>query len=316
MSGRILVTGGAGCIGSELAGKLVARGECVTVLDNLSSGKREHIEELLGAPGFRFVEGDLLDRGAVDEAVAGVNLVYHLAANPDVKFIPGDPTDRDLKQNMIGTYVLLESMQLHGLRRLAFASTSAVYGISQVLPIPESAPLRPISLYGATKAGCEAMISAYHHLFAMDCWIFRFANIVGARVRARGKTVISDFIEKLRLDPSRLEILGDGNQAKSYLLASECVDAMLHATAAAPTGLHVFNLGCTDGLSVRRIADLVALRMGVAGVEYRFTGGEGGWPGDVPRFVLDTRAINDLGWKAGRTSEQAVRHAIEAILST
>jgi UDP-glucose 4-epimerase len=315
MKNRALVTGGAGCIGSDLVGRLLEREDAVTVLDNLSSGKREHLEPFLGRPDFRFLEGDLLDPDAVAEAASGADIVYHLAANPDVKYNPGDPTDKDLKQNTICTYHVLECMRRRGVRRLAFASTSAVYGPSERQPIPEDQPCRPISLYGATKLGCEGMICAFQSLFDMDCWIFRFANIVGPKVRKVGRTVIGDFVAKLRRDPSRLQILGNGQQAKSYLLSEECVDAMLFAVERAPSGLHVFNLGCDDNLNVRRIADLVAQALGLRDVKYEFTGGEGGWPGDVPRFVLDVSAINRLGWRARHTSEQAVALAIRSTLA-
>ncbi len=313
MSRRALVTGGAGCIGSDLAAALLGRGEPVTVLDNLSSGKREHIGDLPHRPGFRFIEGDLLDEAALDAALDGVDMVYHLAANPDVKFVPGEPTDKDLRQNTLATYQVLEAMRRRGIRRLAFASTSAVYGISARQPIPEEQPCHPISLYGATKLSCEAMIGAFQHLFAMDCWIFRFANVVGPKVRKRGRTVIGDFIHNLRRDPTRLRVLGDGRQAKSYLLAEECVEAMLFAVGRAPGGL--FNLGCEDSLSVARIAAMVTAAMGLRGVALEFTGGEGGWPGDVPRFRLDVTAINRLGWRARYNSEEAVALAIEACLA-
>jgi UDP-glucose 4-epimerase len=314
MKGRILVTGGAGCIGSDLAAALLNRGCRVTVLDNLSSGKREHMADVESRPGFQFVEGDLLDPATLDAAMAGVEMVYHLAANPDVKFVAGDATDKDLRQNTLCTYNVLESMRRNGVRRLAFSSTSAIYGVCERQPIAEDQAPHPISLYGATKLSCEAMIGAFQHLFDMDCWIFRFANVVGAKVRKRGGTVIGDFIDKLRCDPTRLQILGNGRQAKSYLLAEECVAAMLFAVDHAPRGLHIFNLGGHDSLSVTRIAEMVADAMGLGGVEYECTGGEGGWPGDVPRFRLDVTAINRLGWSARYSSEEAVALAIEASL--
>jgi UDP-glucose 4-epimerase len=315
MQDRVLVTGGAGCIGSDLVQRCIERGCHVTVLDNLSSGKREHIEELLGHPNFRFVEGDLLDRAALDSVMSRVTMVYHLAANPDVKFTPGDPTDKDLNQNTICTYNVLETMRRHGVRRLAFASTSAIYGVSERQPIPEDAPARPISMYGATKLSCEAMIRAFQHLFEMDCWIFRFANVVGPKVRRTGRTVIGDFIARLNEDPTRLRILGNGLQAKSYLLSEECVDAMMFAVHRAPRGFHVFNLGCHDSLPVNRIARMVVEAMDLRDVKFEYSGGEGGWPGDVPRFILDVTAINRLGWHARHTSEEAVALAIACTLA-
>jgi UDP-glucose 4-epimerase len=315
MGQRILVTGGAGCIGSDLATALLAGGHEVLVLDNLSSGKTEHIEPLRVNPSFHFIHGDLLDFDKVQQTVRGVDMVYHLAANPDVKFSRGEPTYKDLKQNIICTYHVLESMRRENVKRLVFSSTSAVYGISEIQPIPENSPTRPISLYGATKLGCEGMISAFQHLFGMDCWIFRFANIIGSKVRKSGRTVIGDFIDKLRRDPARLEILGDGRQAKSYLLSDECIEAMLFAVDHAPQGLQIFNLGCADNLSVRRIADMVTAAMGLQNVRYEFTGGEGGWLGDVPRFLLDVTAINRLGWRAQHKSEEAIALAIRSTLA-
>ncbi len=313
---KALVTGGAGCIGSDLAEALLARGDEVVVADDLSSGKIEHIAPLRDHPKFHFREGDLRDFEFTLSSIEGADIVYHLAANPDVKFVEGDPTDKDMQQNLLVTYNVLEAMRRAGVNKLAFSSTSAVYGISPLQPIPESAFFpAPISLYGATKLGCEALISAFQNLFAFKCWVFRFANIVGPKVRKRGRTVIGDFIARLQENPRRLKILGDGRQAKSYLLSEECVEAMLFAIEQAPEELNVYNLGCDDSLPVTRIADLVVEAMGLSGVEYEFTGGEGGWPGDVPRFLLDVTKINRLGWKARRTSEQAVRIAIESVLA-
>jgi UDP-glucose 4-epimerase len=314
MAERVLITGGAGCIGSELAQRLSDRGAHVTVFDNLSSGKLEHLESLRQWPNFRLIEGDLLDADALERAVAGMDAVHHLAANPDIRFIEGEPTDKDLKQNTIATYNLLDAMRKQGVKRLIFSSSSAVYGISERQPIPEEQTLRPISLYGATKLACEALIGAYAHLFDMRCAIFRFANIVGPKVRKKGRTVIGDFIHKLRDNPRRLEILGNGRQAKSYLRVGECLDAMLFVSEHACEQVAVYNLGCNDSISVTRIADLVVESLGLRGVEYAYTGTEGGWPGDVPRFVLDVGAINRLGWKAKATSEQAVREAVRLTL--
>ncbi len=315
MTQQILVTGGAGCIGSELAQALLHCGHEVTVIDNLSSGKEEHVEPLRSNARFHFIEGDLLDPDLVESVVAGKDIVYHLAANPDVKFAPGDATDKDLKQNTICTYHVLEGMRRRGVRRLGFASTSAVYGPSERQPIPEDNPTRPISLYGATKLACEGMIGAFQHLFDMDCWIFRFANIVGPKVRKTGRTVVGDFIDRLQNDPTRLRILGDGQQAKSYLLNEECVAAMLFVVQNAPRGLQIFNLGCDDSLPVHRIADMVVEAMGLRNVRYEFTGGEGGWPGDVPRFRLDVTKVNRLGWRAQHNSEQAVWQSIRSVLA-
>lgn len=312
---KTLVTGGAGCIGSDLAAALLARGDDVVVLDNLSSGKTEHIDALASNPGFDFVKGDVLDLDLIERVMPGIEMVWHLAANPDVKFVEGEATDKDLRQNTLCTYNVLEAMRRHGVKKLAFSSTSAVYGVSPVQPIPESVFFpQPISLYGATKLACEGMISAFGNLFGMRCWIFRFANIVGPKVRKKGRTVIGDFVARLLENPHKLLILGDGQQAKSYLLSEECITAMLFCIDHATAPLNVYNLGCDDSLQVTRIADLVVQAMGLEQVEYAYTGGEGGWPGDVPRFRLDVSAINRLGWKARLNSEQAVQQAIQSTL--
>jgi UDP-glucose 4-epimerase len=312
----ILVTGGAGCIGSDLAEALLARGERVMVVDNLSSGKIEHIEPMLGHPDFSFIEGDLEDGAMLRSAMRGIDMVYHLAANPDVKFSPGEPTDKDLRQNILCTYNVLEAMRGAGIARLAFSSTSAVYGISPLQPIPESAFFpEPISLYGATKLACESLISSFRNLFGWQCWIFRFANVVGPKVRRKGRTVIGDFIARLRENPDKLTILGDGAQAKSYLLSSECIEAMLFIVERANEPLNIYNLGCGDSLKVTAIADMVVEALGLSGVDYEFTGGEGGWPGDVPRFRLDPSKLNRLGWSARRNSAEAVRIAIESTIA-
>ncbi len=311
---RALITGGAGCIGSDLAAALLERGDEVLILDNFSSGRREHIEPLIRQPGFRLIEGDLLDAATVERAVHGAEIVWHLAANPDVKFTPESPTDLDLKQNTLATYNVLEAMRKAGVRRIAFASTSAVYGIQERLPIPEDAPCRPISLYGAAKLAGEALISAFSHLFGIQAWILRFANIVGPKVRKRGRTVIGDFIARLKENPEELLILGDGRQRKSYLTAAECIEAMLFVVDHAREPLNIYNLGGRDAITVTRIAELVVEAMGLEGVRFRYTGGEGGWPGDVPRFTLDVTRLERLGWRARLNSEESVREAIRQLL--
>lgn len=314
MVDRVLVTGGAGCIGSELCAALLERGQEVVALDNLSSGKREHIASLEPNARFRFIEADLLDQTAMHEALDGVTVVHHLAANPDVKFSPDAP-DRDLRQNTFATAALLDAMRRVGVKKLTFASTSAVYGSSPVQPIAESQACQPISLYGATKLACESMISAHCHLFGLRAWVFRFANVVGGRVRKTGKTVVSDFIAKLKADPKRLEILGNGKQAKSYILVGECVAAMLHVIDNAAANYNLYNLGADDWLSVTRIAEMIISAMGLSGVELAYTGTEAGWPGDIPRFRLDVSALAALGWRVHHTSEQAVASAIFDILA-
>lgn len=310
-----MVTGGAGCIGSELVAGLLRQGIGCIVYDNFSSGKMEHLEPLAHDPKLRVVEGDVLDLEQLTSAMQGVDFVWHFAANPDVRYKHGDPTDKDLRQNTIGTYNVLESMRLNGAKDLVYASTSAVYGICETLPIQEDQPLVPISLYGASKAACEALIASFGHMFGIRGRIFRLANIVGGKTRKHGTTVISDFIRKLRDQPLKLEILGNGRQTKSYLLVSDCIEAMMSAVQRTSRMFDVYNLGPKDSISVNSIADIVVREMNLGPVAYRYTGTEGGWLGDVPAFELDVSALKRLGWEAKYTSEEAVTIAVREMLN-
>ncbi|HPE63060.1 MAG TPA: NAD-dependent epimerase/dehydratase family protein [Methanothrix sp.] len=308
----ILVTGGAGFIGSHLVDRLIESNR-VTVLDNFSSGKMEFIEGHIPDSKFRLVEADLLDRRAVEAALEGIDLVIHLAANPDVK-IGAEDTRTHLDQNVIATYNLLDSMRKMGVSEIAFTSTSTVYGEAKIVPTPEDyGPLLPISLYGASKLACEALISAFCATFDMRSWIFRFANIVGER-GTHG--VIVDFIRKLETNPETLEILGSGKQRKSYLLVQDCVEAMIFALEKARDGVNVFNVGSTDSVDVTEIADVVVEKMGLFGVEYRYTGGVDGrgWKGDVKTMLLSIEALEKLGWSPSRSSREAIEAAAEAVL--
>jgi UDP-glucose 4-epimerase len=308
----ILVTGGAGFIGSHLTDMLVAENE-VTVLDNLSSGRMEHLDRHLGRKNFEFLQSDLLDQKAVEEAVAGKDTVFHIAANPDVK-LGAEDTRVHLDQNVLATYNLLEAMRKFGVSKIAFTSTSTVYGEADRIPTPEDyGPLKPISLYGASKLSCEALISSYCHTFEMQSWIYRFANIVGER-GTHG--VLVDFIKKLQDDPHRLQILGSGNQRKSYLEVKDCVQAMVHCVDRADEETNIFNIGSSDFVDVTQIADIVAEEMGLSDVEYRYTGGiDGrGWKGDVKVMLLDIDRIRELGWEPLQGSEGAIRTAVRALL--
>ncbi|HOK57758.1 MAG TPA: NAD-dependent epimerase/dehydratase family protein [Methanothrix sp.] len=308
----ILVTGGAGFIGSHLVDALIKHNE-VTVIDNLSTGKREYLSAHESNPRFRLIEADLLDRLEVYDAVKEKDIVFHLAANPSVAVGETD-TRIHLEQNALTTYNLLEAMRRAGVRKIAFTSTSTVYGEAKIIPTPEDyGPLKPISLYGASKLACEAMISSYCHTFDMQAWIYRFANIVGER---GNHGVIVDFIKKLRTNPKELEILGSGAQRKSYLDVRDCVDAMIHCVEHADEQVNIYNIGSQDTVDVREIADIVVKAMGLDGVRYRFTGGiDGrGWKGDVKLMCLSTDAIRQLGWRPRLGSREAVARAAESLL--
>lgn len=309
---RIVVTGGAGFVGSNLAERLLAEGHAVTVIDNLSGGFRENLSECMRHDGFRFVEQDLLDLDGITRTIEGHQTVFHLAANSN---IPEGRrrTDIDLNLGTLATYNVLEAMRRNGVNEIAFSSSSVIYGEPSVIPTPENyGPLHPISLYGASKLACEGLISAFCHNYGMRAWMYRFANICG---RHGTHGVILDFIGKLRKDGRSLEILGDGKQAKPYLHVSECVDAMLYIWRNARNEpLHFFNLGCEGATNTDRIAELLLETMGLKNVQLVHTGGERGWPGDVPQVRLDCTKLKEFGWTAKYTSDAAVKRATEELI--
>ncbi len=310
----ILITGGAGFIGSHLLEALLAENR-ITVLDNFSSGKREFLALHHNNPNFRLIEADLLRPGALEKALNGVDLVFHLAANPDVK-LGAENTTVHLEQNVLATCNLLEAMRKSGVKRIAFTSTSTVYGEATEVPTPEDyGPLLPISLYGASKLSCEALISSYCHTFDMQSWIYRFANIVGER-GTHG--VLVDFIRKLQENPRELEILGSGKQKKSYLEVRDCVQAMRRCVEHSNEQVNVFNVGTEDAVDVTEIADIVAGQMGLRDVLYRYTGGVDGrgWKGDVKVMQLSIEKIKRLGWSPQGGSAQAVEMAVKALLKS
>lgn len=308
---KILVTGGAGFIGSHLVDRFVEKGNKVIVFDNLSSGKLEFIERHLEDPDFTLIKGDLLNQEAIEEACKDIDFVCHVAANPDVRLGASD-TRVHLDQNILTTYNLLEAMRKNNIKKIAFTSTSTVYGEASVMPTPEDyGPLIPISLYGASKLACEAFITSYSHTFDMQAWIFRFANIVGPR-STHGITV--DFIKKLRKNSNLLEILGDGKQEKSYLHVSECVDAILFLIENSQEKVNIFNIGSEDTISSTEIGKAVIEEMRLSNVEFTYTGGSRGWKGDVPKMRLGIEKMKSLGWKPAYTSERSVRETARALL--
>ncbi len=301
---KIMVTGGAGFIGSHIVDRLVNEGHHVVVYDNLSSGKMEFIERHMDKDNFKFVKADLLDFDTLLREMDGVDVVYHVAANPDVRLGAHD-TKVHMEQNVKATYNVLEAMRIKDVRDIIFTSTSTVYGEATVIPTPEDyGPLIPISLYGASKLGAEAFIMSYAHTFDMHAVIYRFANIVGPR-STHG--VIYDFIMKLKKNPQELEILGDGNQTKSYLYVEDCVDALIYGYENRKADVEIFNIGSDDWVNVRRIADIVVEEMHLENVKYKFTGGSRGWKGDVPKMLLSIDKIKSYGWEPKHQSEDSVR---------
>ena len=307
-----LVTGGAGFIGSHLVDALVEQGKKVRVIDNFSSGKEEFLSHHAGNGMVEVSRGDLLDQMDVNSAMEGIETVHHLAANPDIR-LGTEVTDTDLRQGTIATYNVLEAMRLAGVSRISFASSSAVYGEANVMPTPEDyGPILPISLYGASKLASEALITAWTGTFGIQGFIHRFANIVGPR-GTHG--VIFDFIHKLKDDPSRLEVLGDGNQEKSYMSAHDCVQSMLHVIELGGGNTILNNLGTGDTCSVSRIAEIVVEESGIDGVSIEYTGGRRGWAGDVPKTYLDVNKLLGSGFEPTTMSEQSIRDTARALIS-
>jgi UDP-glucose 4-epimerase len=317
---RYFITGGAGFIGSHLVDRLISSSE-VSVYDNLSFGKKEFIQHHSGDSNFHFIQADLLDFDTLNRAIASHDIVFHLAANPDVRAGITN-TNLDLQQGTLATYNLLEVMRLNKIDKIAFASSSTVYGEAGIKAVSEDyGPLLPISLYGAGKLASEGLISAFCHLFDMQAWIFRFANVVGARA---SHGVIFDFINKLRRNPREMEILGDGAQEKPYLYIDDCIDGILFGWQHSREQISVFNLGSDSSTNVTAIANMVVEAVGLSGVKFSYTGGNRGWRGDVPQVRFDITKMKNLGWKqchcersvATRySSDEAVRQAIRDILT-
>ena len=305
------MTGGAGFIGSHLIDRLVARGDTVVALDNLSSGKLQFIQTHLDSGKVTHVQGDITDFETVLSAMKGIDCVFHLAANPDIR-LGTRITDTDLKQGTLATYNIVEAMRRCEVKKIAFASSSVVYGEDAPLPTPEThGPCMPISLYGASKQAGEGLISSWVGTFGLQAWIFRFANIIGTR-GTHG--VIFDFIHKLKADPTRLEVLGNGLQEKSYMEVEDCVNGILHVMKHSDAPLNLFNLGSHDTASVRRIAEIVVEETGCHNASIEYTGGDRGWAGDIPRAMLGIDKMMSTGYDVRLNSEDAIRHTAQALI--
>src|SRR3989338_2817481 len=307
---KYFITGGAGFIGSHIADRLMAQSHEVVVYDKLVNGKKEFVKQHFGNKKFRFIYGDILDFELLKKSMEGSEFVFHLAANADIRKGLED-TKRDLMHNTFGTYNVIEAMRLNGIKKIAFASSSAVYGEPDKHPTPEDCPLISTSFYGASKSAGENLIESFCDAFGFQTWIYRFVSVVGERYT---HGCVYDFIKKLNSNPKELEILGDGTQRKSYVYIADCVDAMFHVIEHADKKVNIYNIGTDYFLNVNKIADIVTGELGLKNVKYHYTGGIRGWQGDSPIIFLSVEKINKLGWKAKTSIEEAVRRAARYLL--
>lgn len=312
---KIMVTGGAGFIGSSLVEALIKNGKSVVVFDNLSSGNLENISHLLQNPNLNFVKGDMSDQNEIYKSLEGCQIVFHLAASPDVR-VGLTNTRIDFENNVVTTYNLLEAMRrTRTCKKIVFTSTSTIYGVATKIPTPEDyGPLKPISLYGSSKLACESYISGYSHMFGFESIILRFANIIGPQ---SNHGVIFDFKKKLDHNNSSLEILGDGTQSKSYMHIDDCIRAILTTSQSLNNKVDIYNIGSENKVDVFTIAKIVTKEMGLDKVKIKLkpTTADGGWIGDVKDMQLDIKKIMALGWIPEYQSAEAVTKTIRGILS-
>jgi UDP-glucose 4-epimerase len=312
---RVFISGGAGFIGSHLVRSLLESAETkrVVIFDNFTSGQQSYIEAAARDPRVEVVKADLKELSAVTEAMAGCDTVFHLAANPDIAKAVTQP-DIDFWEGTYLTQNVLEAMRVNKVGRILYTSGSGVYGENDRVAFAEDyGPCIPISTYGASKLACEGLIASYCHMFELTGRAFRFANVVGPR-QTHG--VGYDFIRRLKADPTRLRILGDGSQKKSYIHVDDVLSAVRLADECATANYDVFNVATDDYITVAEIADLALKVSGLSSqdVKYEFSGGDRGWKGDVPIVRFDCSKINTLGWEARRTSAEAVTDAMKAML--
>jgi UDP-glucose 4-epimerase len=308
---RVAITGGAGFIGSHLVDACVARGCQVSVIDNLSVGKSEHIDRHVRSGQVVFARGDVLDPFLLRSALAGADLVVHLAANPDARWGLENPSI-DLELEVISTFQVLEAMRALGLRRIALASSGTVYGDVGPVAIDEAyGPCQPISLYAAGKAAAEAFISAYCGSFGMQGVICRFGNVIGERAT---HGALFDFVNKLERDPGVLDVLGNGRQAKPYIEVKDLVQGLLFVAEHAPGPYDVYNIAPAGATSVATLAQTLLDELGLSETEVRFGESDAGWAGDVPQSRMDASKLERLGWQPRYSSDEAVRAGIRDLV--
>jgi UDP-glucose 4-epimerase len=309
---KLLITGGAGFVGSNLVEKLMEQKRFepneIVVYDNLSNGNLKFIKKYLKCKNFKFVDADLLDFNRLNKEMQGVDYVFHLAANSDIRKGTKD-TSLDLKQNTLVTYNVLEAMRLNKVKDIIFTSSSVIYGEADKPTNEDYGPLHPISLYGASKLACEGLISAFCNLYDMKAIVFRFANVCG---KNSTHGAIYEFIKQLKKHPDRLEFLANGQQRKPYIEVQDLIEGMMYCMVvlqSQPRGFYSFNIGPTDTIKIADLGDIVIEKMGLKAKKV-FTTLERGWPGDVKKYQFDTSRLKALGWQPKYNSRQAVEKAV------
>jgi len=305
----ILVTSGAGFIGSHLVDHLVSMRAKVKVVDNLSSGRIENLAQHRDSQNVEIVIGDLKDREICINVVKDVEVVFHFAANPEVRVSTIDP-ETHFRENIVATFNLLEAMRRRDVKVIVFASSSSVYGEPEEIPVKEDAPIRPVSVYGATKAACETLIHAYTRLYGFKAVIFRYANVVGPRLR---HGVIYDFLQELKNNPHKLEILGDGTQIRSFIYVDDAVEATILAYQKSRSRFEIYNVASEDWITIKDVADIVVKTLNLRNVKYilKPVAHGVGWLGDVKKIALDISKLKSLGWKPKLSSREAVAKTVK-----
>jgi UDP-glucose 4-epimerase len=309
----VLVTGGAGFIGSHLVDKFVSDGWKVRILDNFSSGRMKNIDHHKYNRNVEILKGDLKNPEEAEKAVRDVDVVFHYAANPEAKVSTTNP-EIHFNENVVATFNLLETMRKNDIKELVFASSSSVYGEPESIPVDEEAPIKPVSIYGASKAACENLIHAYSRLYGITATVLRYANIVGPRLR---HGVIWDLINKLNRNSRELEVLGDGNQVRSYLYIDDAIEATMLVFKNRKNNFEIYNIGNEDWITVNAIVEALTETLGIADIKiiYKPVAHGIGWLGDVKRITLDIKKLTNLGFKPRKNSIKAVEETIKQMVN-
>jgi UDP-glucose 4-epimerase len=303
---KAIVTGGAGFIGSHLVDRLLNDGYEVKVIDNLCTSTDRYLKAHYDNPKFKFVKLDILELEKMKAEFSGYDIVFHFAANADIRRGLLD-TYRDLEQNTIATYNILEAMRVNDIKEILFASSAAVYGEPETFPTPEDIAPIQTSFYGASKLAGEGLIQAFCEGFGYRSWIFRFVSVVGER-HPHGVTF--DFYHKLKADSTKLEIIGDGTQRKSYMYIGDCIDGIMLAYKNGMDKVNIFNLGWEEYINVKTVADIITNELGLQDVKYEYTGGKRGWVGDSPLVHLSIEKLKSIGWNPKVSCEEGIRRTV------